>query len=344
MRTNLFQVLFILLLIPGFLKAEKVHKEKEEAFNPGEMIAHHITDSHEWHFATIGEYSIVLPLPIILYSPEKGLSVFSSSNFEENPAHVYEGYKLIHDHIVPVDAGITVYDFSITKNVTQIIVICLILLGVFLSVAAGYKKNQGKAPSGIQSFFEPIIIYIRDDVAKPNIGKKYERYMPYLLTIFFFVWFNNVSGLIPGAANITGNVAITGVLALFTFLITNFSGNKYYWGHVFWTPGVPLPLKFIIVPIEMIGLFIKPFSLTVRLFANMLAGHIIILSFLGLIFMFESLGVATVSIPFALFMGFLELFVALLQAYIFTLLSAMYIAAAVGEHAHDEHHVDPALY
>lgn len=334
----------VFLLFNASVFAE--NSQEGEEFNPGTMISHHITDAHEWHFASFGGNEVAIPLPVILYTPENGaFHFFSSSHFYHSPDRTYAGFRLDeHEHIHSLQEGVTVFDLSITKNVTSLMISIIILLGIFLSVASAYKKNPGSAPRGLQSFFEPIILYIRDDVARPNIGPNYNRYMPYLLTIFFFIWFNNLLGLIPGAANVTGNIAVTGILAILTFLITSFSGNKYYWGHIFWTPGVPTPLKFIIVPIEVIGMFIKPFALMVRLFANITAGHIIILSLLGLIFLFENWGVAAVSIPFSLFMMCLELFVAILQAYIFTLLSAMYIGAAVEEHHHDEHDVDPALY
>lgn len=320
--------------------------QEGEPFSPGDMITHHITDSHEWELFKINGKHYGLPLPVILYSPAFGLEVFMSSQLTHSPDRAYKGFKMDdHGHIFyAANPEAQIFDISITKNVASMLISVIILLSVFLTIASRYKRNPATAPTGVQSFFEPIIVYIRDDIGKKAIGPKYERYMPYLLTIFFFIWFNNLLGLFPAGANVTGNIAVTGILALFTLLITAFSGNKYYWGHIFWTPGVPLPLKFIIVPIEIVGMFIKPFSLMVRLFANITAGHIIILSLLGLIFLFESAFVSLVSVPFSLFMMCLELFVALLQAYIFTLLSAMYIGAAVEEHHHDEHEVDKALY
>ncbi len=225
-------------------------------------------------------------------------------------------------------------DFSITKNVASMFLSVALLLGIFFTIAARYKNNPGKAPSGIQSFFEPIILFVRDDIAKPNIGKKYERYVPYLLTIFFFIWFNNMLGLMPGGANLTGNIAVTLVLATFTLLVTLFSSNKAYWAHIFKTPGVPVALLPIMIPIELVGILTKPFSLMVRLFANITAGHIIILSLFSLIFIFKSIAIGPVSVAFAIFMNFLELFVALLQAYVFTLLTSMYFGGAVEEHDH----------
>jgi F-type H+-transporting ATPase subunit a len=301
-------------------------------FNPGDMILHHVVDNHIWHFWD-GPFG-TLYLPVILYSSDRGLEIFSSSNFyDEHHLQVpHNGYKIDHSHIVSIDEGRYIQDFSITKNVASMFISVLLLFLVFFSVKRGYTKNEGKAPKGIQSFFEPIIIFIRDEVAKPNIGDKYEKFLPYLLSIFFFIWFNNLMGLMPGAANVTGNLAVTGTLAIFTFIITQFSGNKHYWKHIFNTPGVPWWLKIplpIMPVVELIGVFTKPFSLTVRLFANITAGHIIILSLFSLIFIFQSIWVGPLSVAFAVFMFFLELFVALLQAFIFTILSAMYFGAAV---------------
>ena len=308
----------------------------DDPFNPGDIITHHIGDSHGWHFATVDEEHYTIPLPIIIYSQEKGVELFSSSRIAHG--HTYQGYKLdSHDHITALDPNLKFYDLSITKNAASLMFSAVLLLSIFISIANNYKNNPNKAPKGIQSFFEPIIMYVRDDIAKTVIGPKYEKYLPYLLTIFFFIWFNNLLGLFPGGANLTGNIAITLFLALMTFLITNFSGNKYYWSHIFNTPGVPLLLKPLIVPIEIVGLFTKPFSLMVRLFANITAGHIIILSLVSLIFIFKHVAASLISLPFAVFMTFLELFVALLQAYIFTLLTAMYIASAIEEHAHPDH-------
>ncbi len=332
---------------------EEEHKHEPEKFDPAHLILHHVLDSHEWHFMTIGELHIALPLPIILYT-EKGFDVFMSYELHHGEKGHYEKEgKTIHtlnlkrpngieyvlqDEKFNIKGGGMLYDISITKNVAALFVSVIVLFFVFFAVARGYKKNAGKAPSGIQSFFEPIIMFIRDDIAKENIGHKYERFLPYLLTVFFFIWFNNLLGLLPGGANLTGNIAVTLCLATFTFLITNLSGNKGYWGHIFAPPGVPLPLMPLIIIIEIIGIFTKPFALTVRLFANITAGHIIILSLLSLIFIFQSSAVGIVSSAFAIALTFLELLVALLQAYIFTLLSAMYIGSAVADHHHEEAH------
>lgn len=350
-------LLTFFLLLSQFTTFAQKHEEKE--FNAGDLILHHIADSHEWHFATIGETHITLPLPVILYT-DKGLDIFMSSEFhhaEHKEVTNEKGekehqlvlkrpngntYVMSHDHIT-LEGGGSLYDFSITKNVASLLISAVLLIVVFFGVAGAYKKNVGKAPKGIQSFFEPIIVFIRDEIAIPNIGAKHERFMPYLLTVFFFIWFNNLLGLMPGGANLTGNIAVTMTLALITLIITLASSNKYYWQHILNTPGVPWWLKFLIpiMPVvELIGIFTKPFSLMVRLFANITAGHIIILSLLSLIFLFKSYAVAPVSVAFAVVMNCLELFVAILQAYVFTLLSAMYFGGAVEEHHHEHEHHD----
>jgi F-type H+-transporting ATPase subunit a len=349
MTTKFNKILLLLLLsalsIAGFASSgHEVQEEdidQESVFNPGEMIMHHIADSHDWHFFSTDSFHATVPLPIIVYSAGKGLDIFSSAKFAHHG--IYDGYKLHHERIFAVDAAgnedtsIKIYDFSITKNVTSLIISAILLVLVFTAVAKGYVKNKGKAPSGVQSFFEPIVAYVRDEIALKMIGPKYERFMPYLLTVFFFIWFNNMLGLMPGGANLTGNIAVTLMLAVTTFIITTISGNGYYWKHVLWTPGVPFLLRIVILPIEIIGLITKPFSLMVRLFANITAGHIIILSFIGLIFMFKSIYFAPLSVGFGLFMTFLELFVALIQAFVFTLLTAMYFGSAVEEHTHADH-------
>jgi len=306
-----------------------------EEFNPGDMIMHDIQDNHIWHFID-GHYG-TLYLPIIVYSKEKGLEMFSSSNFYDDEHKIvdYNGYKLDHNHISIANSEAHVYDISITKNVAMLFINATIMILIFMAVAKGYKKNVGKAPTGIQSFFEPIIIYLRDEVIKPNIGSKYERYLPYLLSLFFFIWFGNLLGLMPGAANLTGNIAVTAVLAISTFLIVNFSGNKQYWGHIFKTPGVPLALLPIIVPVEIIGIFTKPISLLIRLFVAISAGHIVILSLLGLTFIFQSYAVGVGSTLIVIFINLIELLVATIQAYVFTMFSALYIGMAVADH--DDH-------
>ncbi|MFZ9980614.1 MAG: F0F1 ATP synthase subunit A [Cyclobacteriaceae bacterium] len=297
-----------------------------------EVILHHVQDDHVWHFAD----GLVLPLPVIVYSDSLGLEVFSSANFYDADHNIipYKGYTLDHGHIYLGTSKKAVLDFSITKNVAMLFVNVLLIVFIFLRVAEGYRKNAGKAPSGIQSFMEPIILFVKDEVVKPNIGPRYERYLPYLLTLFFFILFGNLLGLLPGAANLTGNIAVTMALAVFTFLITSFSGNKAYWSHIFWTPGVPLPLRVIILPVEIIGIFTKPFSLMVRLFAAITAGHIVLLSLLCLTFIFHSWGAGIGASIFVIFINLIELLVAGIQAYVFTLFSSLYIGLAVEEHDH----------
>lgn len=314
-------------------KHEETHGEAK--FEPGKLILEHIGDEHEWHFATIGHSHVSISLPCIVYTKD-GLKVFSSSNFknEHHEAVSYEGLKLDHHHIVAED-GSAVYDFSITKNVASLLLSAVLLLTIFLSVAKGYKEREGKAPKGLQSLLEPIIVFVRDEIAKNNIGEKhYRRFTPYLLTLFFFIWINNLLGLLPGGANLTGNIAVTLVLAVIAFFVTNLNGKSTYWGHIFAMPGVPKWLLILLTPVEVIGLFMKPFSLMVRLFANISAGHIILLSLISLIFIFESIAISPIIVGFSIFMNLIELLVALLQAYIFTMLTSTYIGSAVEEHHH----------
>ena len=313
----------------------------EEEFKPTEVIMEHIADAHDWHI--FDHYS--LPLPVILYT-DKGFECFLSSQFHHGE-HDYKGkhytYRLVDKkkiQVVGADGAIdeaaskNVWDFSITKNVASIFLSVILLVLIFSSVARAYKKRQGKAPRGLQSFLEPLILFVRDDIARPNIGHKYARFMPLLLTIFFFIWFNNLLGLIPifpGAANVTGNIAVTFVLAFIVLIVVNINGNKHYWKHIL-TPDVPWWLYPIMIPVELVGVISKPFALMIRLFANITAGHIIILSLISLIFVFQSLAIAPVSVAFVLFMNVLELLVAALQAFIFTLLTALFIGMAIEDH------------
>ena len=330
-----FLFLFVVFSTASFANNE-VGDESETEF-----ILHHVQDSHQWHFATVGHTDITLPLPVILYSPDRGVEVFSSSNFfdEAHEPVPYQGYTIDeHNDIVPLEAGRTVYDFSITKNVAALFFSLVVLLLVFIGIARRYKNNPQTPPRGMQSFFEPIIVFVRDEIAIPSIGeRKYRRFMPYLLTLFFFIWFNNLLGLLPGAANLTGNIAVTLVLAVLTFIITNVNGNKEYWKHLA-PPGVPWPILIIMIPVEILGLFTKPFSLMIRLFVSITAGHIVILSLIALPFLFDSFAIGVGSSLIIVFINLIELLVATIQAYIFTLFSAMYIGAAVAEH--HEHHAE----
>jgi F-type H+-transporting ATPase subunit a len=346
---------FILFLLLAGITATAFGQEvgqkaaEKEKFDASTYILEHIADSHEWHIYTKknGE-SVALYLPVILFSKEKGFDLFSSKKLAHG--HEYKGYKLeeegtLKGKIVNVsEAGIVdeenlPLDLSMTKAVIGMLSAAIIGLLLFISLGRSYKKTGISYPKGIQSFLEPVVLFVRDDIAIPNIGiHKYAKYMPYLLSAFFFILINNLMGLIPFpppfGANVTGNIAVTFVLAVCTFLITQFSGNKTYWKHVFAAPGVPFWLLPIMIPVEVIGLFSKPFALMIRLFANITAGHIIVLSLICLIFIFDTLGVAPVSIIFVVFMDCIELLVAFLQAYIFTLLSALFISMAVPE----EHH------
>jgi F-type H+-transporting ATPase subunit a len=306
--------------------------EAHEKFNANEVIIEHVLDDHQWHFTD----HLVLPLPIIVYSSEKGLEMFSSSHFYEGHHKVeYNGYKLEGRNILLTSSGEKVLDLSITKNVAMLFINATILLLVFFSVAKAYKNNSGKAPKGLQSFIEPIVIFVRDEIVKPNLGHQYEKFLPYILTLFFFILFGNLLGLIPGAANLTGNIAVTVTLAIITFLITNLSGNASYWKHIFWTPGVPLPLRIIILPVEIIGIFTKPFALTIRLFVAITAGHIVLLSLICMTFIFHSYFVGIGASFVVLFINLIELLVAGIQAYVFALFTSLYIGMATAE---DEHH------
>ncbi len=339
--------------------AEDIASEikEEKKFDPKSMIMHHVKDAYGFHIIEINDTSYSISLPIILWT-EKGLITFMSSEFH----HDYYGKEIVEkkglkfvnykEKIYQLNAGEESllkgengypinakkpWDFSITRNVFMMWVSVLVLLLIFIGAARKYNKSENFVPKGIASFVEPLVLFIRDEVAKPMIGeKKYERYMPYLLTVFFFIWINNIFGLIPivNGANLTGNIAFTMTLAVFTFVITTFSGNKNYWKHIFWMPGVPVPMKFFLMPIELIGIFTKPISLMIRLFANITAGHIIILALMSLIFIFKTIWLAPVSVAFSLFIIIIEIVVTAIQAYIFTILSALYFGMATEEHEH----------
>ena len=331
----------------------------EEKLNAGKVIMEHIADAHGWHLWGHTE----IPLPVILYNSERGMSVFSSARFEHGHK-TYGGYMLekgkvvavnetgeVDAHSATINEELTAAttDISITKNVMTLFIVIIVMMWMFTSVAKAYtNKRKGLAPTGLQNAIEPIIIFMRDEVIKPSIGPKYEKFLPYLLTVFFFIWIANLLGLIPifpGGANLTGNISITMTLAVFTFLLVTINGNKHYWQHIFAMPGVPAGVLVLLTPIEILGMFLRPFVLMIRLFANITAGHIIALSFFCLIFIFGQngtgvgLAVSPLSLVFTIFMTTLELLVAFLQAYVFTMLTAVYIGAAVEEHhGHDDHH------
>ena len=330
---------------------QKAHEIEKADLNAGEIIIGHIVDAYEWHIADYGHTHISVPLPVILYDQGEW-HFFLSSKFHHGKS-AYKGFEIAKEgmlkgKIVRKDADqnfVQPIDLSLTKNSLAVIIYSTIVILIFLGVAKSYRRRERRAPKGFQSIIEPLILFIRDEVALPAIGKKhYERFLPYLFTVFFFIFFNNLMGLIPifpFGANVTGNLAVTGVLALFTFFITTFTGNKNYYAHIFNTPGVPWWLKIplpLMPVIELVGVFTKPFVLMVRLFANITAGHIIILGFISLIFVFgqasiyAGYGMSIISISLSIFINFLELLVAFIQAYVFTLLSAIYFGMAVEEH------------
>ncbi len=337
--------------------SSRVHGvEKKKGFNAQEVIFSHVLNAHEFHLLDYfdrndAKHPVTIPLPIILYSPQRGLTSFMSSKFDHGHKS-YKGYKLLGGEVEAVkepndtiDETVKVYDLSLTRNVVQMILALGIFTWVMLSVARRYKRGEGvkTAPKGAQSLIEPIITFIRDEVAKPNLGYKYEKYFPYLLTVFFFILINNIIGLIPGSANVTGNIAFTLVLGVISFIVILFSSKKHFWGHIFNPPGVPVFVKPILTLVEFLSVFIKPFALIIRLFANMVAGHIIIICLISLIFIFAELhpaigwGASPVSILFTVFIYLIEFLIAFLQAYIFTMLTAVFIGQAFeGEHHHDD--------
>lgn len=347
---------------------EKTEKTEKKAFDANEVIFGHVLDAHEFHFLTYKgddgkEHHATIPLPVILYSKEKGFDVFMSSKFHHGE-HSYKGYDILTDHKIKelnldpkkftaeqivavkengeIDNSIKVYDISLTRNVVQMLLALTLLVWVMLYMAKKYRSGQGvtTAPKGIQNLIEPVITFVRDEVAKPNLGHKYKKYFPYLLTVFFFILINNLVGLIPGSANVTGNIAFTLVLAVISFIIIMASTNKHYWAHIF-NPPVPMGVKPILIPVEILGVFTKPFALMIRLFANMIAGHIIIICLISLIFIFGALstyigwGFSPLSVAFVVFIYLIEILVAFLQAYIFTNLTAVFIGQAF-EGSHDD--------
>ncbi|HWD86514.1 MAG TPA: F0F1 ATP synthase subunit A [Mucilaginibacter sp.] len=343
LKSKFFNILlicaFFLLAAPFAKAASAEDSTKDPKEKAKEAILEHIGDSHSW--PVIGKTTIALP--VILYT-DKGLEVFSSKKIEEEGS-IYAGtnysYKLEGNKVKVVDASgkideVTskkVWDFSITRNVISLWMSAIILLLVFFGVSSAYKKRINQGPKGLQSFIEPIIVFIRDDVAIPNVGYKYARFMPLLLTVFFFILINNLLGIIPffpGGYNLTGNIAVTGTLAVIILFVVNLNGNKHYWKHIF-SPN-PWWLFPIMIPVEIVSIFSKPIALMIRLFANMTAGHIVALSLISLIFIFGTLWIAPVSVAFVVFMDCIEVLIAFLQAYIFTLLSALFIGMAIMEH------------
>jgi len=355
---TLLMVLFIAISFKGYaVNEEETNEGKDEKYDPKEMIMHHVKDAHEFHILDWNGTPISISLPIILWT-DNGLTTFMSSEFHHDDSGQVivekDGAKFVklHEKIYRLNSGAQEVafdeehhptnatkplDFSITRNVFMMWVSVIVLLLIFIGTARRYKKSENNVPTGIARFVEPLVVFVKEEIAIPMIGEhRYKKYMPFLLTIFFFIWINNIFGLIPiiNGANVSGNIAFTMTLAVFTFIITTVSANKNYWKHIFWMPGVPVPMKIFLIPIELIGMFVKPIALMIRLFANITAGHIIVLALVSLIFIFKTIAVAPVSMAFILFITIIEIIVTAIQAYIFTVLSALYFGMATEE----EHH------
>lgn len=333
-------------------KQEDVSEEKFVA----DYIQHHLMDDHYYAFFADREehkhYGFGLPVILV----DNGLKVFiSTEDFVYNgKVKEVDGQYYIYEHgkIYKTDAEGTLtfdkhhhptnekpLDFSITKNVVGLFLAMTLLFIGFVSLAKTYTSSPNNLPKGVGRVLEPLVLYVRDEMAIPNIGhNKYKKFMPYLLSVFFLIFLLNLLGLTPLGLNVTGNISVTLCLAVFTFLYINLSGNKDYWKHIFWMPGVPVAMKIFLIPIEIIGMITKPFSLMIRLFANITAGHSIVMGIIAVIYLMkESLGLAGstgISMFLAIFITFLELLVAFLQAFIFTMLSALFIGMAVQEHEH----------
>ena len=373
-----FSVFLLLNSSHAFSQPEPDHKEEKKGFNAKEIIFGHVLNNHDFHLLDLvndnGEkHPVSIPLPVILYSKERGLATFMSSRFHHGEEN-YDNYMMLTDekiealHLDPakynaqdilavtpdgaIDPSVKVYDISLTRNVIQMLLALIAFTWIMLSIARKYRMGVGvtSAPNGAQGLMEPVIIFVRDEVSKPNLGKKSDRYLPFLLTVFFFILINNIFGLIPGSANVTGNIAFTAILGIISFIVILFSSNGHYWMHILNPPGVPLGVKFILVPVEIISVFIKPFALIIRLFANMVAGHIIIICLISLIFIFGNMnavagwGTAPFALAFTVFIYLIEVLVAFLQAFIFTMLTAVFIGQALeGDHDHEHHEHENGL-
>jgi F-type H+-transporting ATPase subunit a len=345
--TTFFTIVFFAHFSAGFAASNE--SDPDEPFNTQELIFHHIKDSHEFHVAG----DITVPLPVILWT-ENGLVTFLSSEFhhdaEGKTIVERKGMKFVNLHeriyrLNPGESSVELddeghalnaekpWDLSITKNVFSMFLSMLVIFWLFTAAARSYKRSETNMPSGIGKFLEPIIVFVRDEIAIPNIGEHaYKKYMPFLLTLFFFIWINNIFGLIPFfpfSSNLSGNISFTLALAVITFIITIFSSKKYYWKHMLWMPGLPVPMKLFLAPIEIIGMLVKPIALMIRLIANITAGHVIVLSLISLIFILNTAWVSPASVLFTVFISLIEVLVVAIQAYIFTLLSALYFGQAL---------------
>lgn len=361
------QFLYVLLFISMFWAATPsyaaaAHDESLDGhldLNVKELILDHLADAYEWHITTVGDNHISIPLPVIVKSENGGWHLFSSSKFHHG-AEEYEGFYIAKDgdykgKIVEknsIGEEVRPWDFSITKNAFALMISSVLLVVIILSVAGWYKKHskpdEPKAPKGLVGFMEMFIMSVNDEIIKPCVGKNHKKFAPYLLTVFFFIFLNNIMGLIPifpAGANVTGNIAVTLILALFTMIIVNVFGTKEYWKEVFW-PDVPGWLKPIMIPIELVSVITKPFALMIRLFANILAGHSIVLGLVCLIFVTVQLGtlinssMTVVSVVLTIFIDIVEVLVAYIQAYVFTMLSAVFIGLAQAEPHHKAEHAE----
>jgi F-type H+-transporting ATPase subunit a len=374
-----FSVFLVSFFNPVLAQEDSAHKEAKNSFDAKEIIFGHVLNNHDFHIIDIVHddgsiHPISIPLPVILYSKQRGLTSFMSSRFHHGEQN-YDDYMMLTSEKIDklkldpkkysaqdivavdnkglIDPSVRIYDISLTRNVVQMFIGLALFTWVMLVIARKYKFGQGvtSAPKGSQSLLEPVITFVRDEVAKPNLGPSSDKYLPFLLTIFFFILINNIIGLIPGSANVTGNIAFTVVLGVTSFVVILFSSDKYYWGHIFNPPDVPLGVKFILVPVEFISVFIKPFALIIRLFANMVAGHIIIICLISLIFIFGNMnkyagwGTVPFSVAFTIFIYFIEVLVAFIQAFIFAMLTAVFIGQAIEgkHHQHNEKHEDSML-
>ena len=365
-KSFLYSIVALIAFLPSVLLAnspeptrvegavtENLDPEAKTRAQIDEVKNHHVLDSHSFNFFADEETGkhYGFPLPIILW--DNGIHIFSSSKFHDGESVAEDSgnyYVLHHEKIYKTDAAGTLteheghptnakpIDFSITKGVFSMLVIALLMFLLFRGLGKSYSKNGGVA-AGAGRFFEPIVLFVRDEIAIPNIGEKhYKKYMSHLLTVFFFIWFLNVVGMMPFGVNVTGNISVTFGLAVLTFIITTLTAKKDYWMHIFWMPGVPVPMKIILAPIELMGAIIKPFSLMIRLYANMFAGHIVIMSLIGMMFIFKSWIGSPLAFGLSFIISLIEILVTLLQAYIFTMLTALYFGSAVEEHHHEEAH------
>ncbi len=359
MRLLRYIVLLLMLLPCCGVAAAGASQESAEAqaVDVKKIIFDHVKDSYEWHITTIGDTHVTLPLPIILYSSRTGWEVFSSSVFHHAPEH--KGFRISQNgnfegKIVELDAygneRRPLLDLSLTKTVVSVFIISLLLVVIVVGTARWYRnrKPTDEAPRGFVGIMEMVIVMVVESVIKPNVGSTYKKYVPFLLTVFFMIFLTNLMGLLPifpGGANVTGNISVALALALCTFIAVNVFGNKEYYKEIFW-PDVPAWLK-VPVPlmpvIELVGVVVKPFALTIRLFANILAGHTALLAFVSIIFVTMAVNVyigsamTVVSVFFTIFMNVLELLVAFIQAFVFTMLSSVFIGLSQPEHRKDGH-------